>query len=86
MQELQAQAYAFAAKLRQFEDEKCEELEELKRQYEATRAATETIHRAETSQVSPVSYPSDSAEIQWERDNSNVATNMNQVLLQLELV
>lgn len=53
MQELQAQAYAFAAKLRQCENEKCQQMVAVRMEHVATAASIEEHHRAELSQVSP---------------------------------
>ena len=56
VQELQAQAYAFAAKLRQCENEKCEQLVAVRSEQAATIAATEERHRAELGKVSTIHH------------------------------
>lgn len=52
-QELQAQAYAFAAKLRQCENEKCQQMVAVKMEHAAAVALIEEHHRGELNQVSP---------------------------------
>ena len=53
MQELQAQAYSFASKLRQCENEKSQQMVAVKMEHVAAVASTEEHHRAELGQVSP---------------------------------
>lgn len=52
VQELQAQAYAFSAKLRQCEDEKGQQMVAVKMEHAAILASTEERYREELSQVS----------------------------------